>query len=129
MINIRGEFQVRLKPASVDEGGDPAIGRMLIDKEFHGELTAVSKGQMLAFRTSTEGSAGYVALEKVSGSLQGRKGSFVLQHSGTMNRGAASLALHVVPDSGTDELVGLTGQMRIEITGGKHFYAFDYSLP
>lgn len=129
MTKIRGEFQVRLKPGALDEGGEPAIGRMLIDKQFHGELEAVSQGQMLAFRTATEGSAGYVAMEKVNGTLGGRKGTFVLQHSGTMNRGVAGLVLTVVPDSGTDGLAGLAGQMNIEITGGKHFYTFEYTLP
>lgn len=129
MTKIRGEFSVQLKPAPPDEGGEPAIGRMLIDKQFRGELDAVSKGQMIAFRTALEGSAGYVALEKVSGKLEGRTGTFVLQHSGTMNRGVASLVLTVVPDSGTAGLTGLTGQMAIEITGGKHFYTFEYSLP
>lgn len=129
MAKIRGEFQVRLKPGAPDEGGEPAIGRMLIDKQFHGDLEAASLGQMLAFRTATEGSAGYVAMEKVTGTLGGRKGTFVLQHSGTMNRGVAGLVLTVVPDSGTGELTGLTGQMTIEITGGKHFYGFEYTLP
>ena len=129
LTKIRGEFTVQLKPGAGDEGSEPAIGRMLIDKQFRGALEAVSKGQMLAFRTATEGSAGYVAMEKVSGKIEGRDGTFVLQHSGTMNRGAASLVLTVVPDSGTAGLTGLTGQMAIEITGGKHFYTFEYSLP
>ncbi len=129
LTKIRGEFSVQLKPVAVDEGGEPALGRMLIDKQFHGDLEAVSKGQMLAFRTAVEGSAGYVAMEKVSGRLEGRTGTFVLQHSGTMDRGAASLVLTVVPDSGTAALAGLTGRMAIEITGGKHFYSFEYSLP
>lgn len=129
MTKIRGEFQVRLKPAALDEGVEPVIGRMLIDKQFHGDLEAAGRGQMLAFRTATEGSAGYVAMEKVSGTLGGRKGTFVLQHSGTMNRGVAGLVLTVVPDSGTDALAGLAGQMSIEITGGKHFYTFEYTLP
>jgi hypothetical protein len=102
---------------------------MLLDKHFHGDLEADSKGQMLAHMTTVKGSAGYVAMEKVVGSLQGRKGSFVLQHSGIMNRGDATLVLQVVPDSGTEELEGLTGSMTITITDGKHFYGFDYGLP
>jgi hypothetical protein len=84
---------------------------------------------MLAIRTETQGSAGYVAIERVTGVLHGRKGSFVLQHSGTMNRGVSSLAVTVVPDSGTDELTGLRGAMTIEIDHGKHSYTMDYALP
>jgi len=127
--HISGSFDVKLSPQAATGNEEPAIGRMLIDKIFHGDLDAVSRGQMLAHMTSVKGSAGYVAMEKVTGSLQGRKGSFVLQHSGTMNRGDASLILNVVPDSGTDELEGLTGSMTITITDGEHFYGFDYGLP
>jgi len=127
--HISGSFDVKLSPQTAVENEEPAIGRMLIDKIFHGDLDAVSRGQMLAHMTSVKGSAGYVAMEKVTGTLQGRKGSFVLQHSGTMNRGDASLILNVVPDSGTDELEGLTGSMTITITEGVHFYGFDYGLP
>ena len=101
---------------------------MLLDKKFHGDLEASSKGQMLAHMTSVKGSAGYVAMEKVIGNLQGRKGSFVLQHSGTMNRGEATLVLTVVPDSGTGALVGLTGKMDIIIEGKEHKYVFEYSM-
>lgn len=126
---ISGAFDVKLSPQAVTENEEAGIGRMLLDKQFHGELEASSKGQMLAHMTSVKGSAGYVAMEKVIGSLQGRKGSFVLQHSGTMNRGDASLILNVVPDSGTEELEGLSGAMTITITEGKHFYGFDFNLP
>jgi hypothetical protein len=101
---------------------------MSIDKQFHGDLEAASQGQMLAAGTSVNGSAGYVALERVSGILQGRNGTFVLQHSGTMTRGVPQLSITVVPDSGTEELVGLTGKVEIEIKDGKHFYQFDYSI-
>jgi hypothetical protein len=101
---------------------------MLIDKRFGGDLEATSKGQMLAVRTKVEGSAGYVALERVEGTLAGRAGSFVLQHSGTMTRGAQQLSIAVVPDSGTGELEGLAGQMRINIADGRHSYEFDYTL-
>ncbi len=127
--HIRGSFDVKLSPQTPAENEEASIGRMLIDKKFHGALEAGSKGQMLAHMTTVKGSAGYVAMEKVSGTLQGRKGSFVLQHSGTMDRGDASLILNVVPDSATDELEGLTGSMKIIITDGKHFYEFDYQLP
>lgn len=127
--HISGLFDVKMSPQAAAENEEASIGRMLLDKQFHGELAASSKGQMLAHMTSVKGSAGYVAMEKVSGSLQGRDGSFVLQHSGTMNRGDASLILNVVPDSATEELEGLTGSMTITITDGKHFYAFDFHLP
>jgi len=102
---------------------------MTIDKQFHGDLEATSKGQMLAFSTEVKGSAGYVAMEQVNGTLRGRNGTFVLQHSGTMTRGAPQLIVTVVPDSGTGELTGLTGKMNIIIADGKHSYEFDYTLP
>jgi hypothetical protein len=123
-----GAFNVKMVPQSADPAGGESIGRMLLDKRFHGALDATSKGQMLAMRTAVEGSAGYVAMEVVTGKLDGRQGSFVLQHSGTMNRGAPTLTLTVVPDSGTGELAGLSGSMKIDIAGGKHSYRFDYSL-
>lgn len=126
---ISGTFDVKLSPQAAGENEEASIGRMLLDKTFHGDLDASSKGQMLAHMTSVKGSAGYVAMENVVGSLHGRKGSFVLQHSGTMNRGDASLILNVVPDSGTDQLEGLAGAMTITITDGKHYYGFDYRLP
>lgn len=127
-VRVSGPFEVKLAPQSQPED-QLGLGRMTLDKQFHGALEAVSRGQMLSAMTATKGSAGYVALEIVSGSLDGRKGSFVLQHSGTMNRGEPSLTISVVPDSGTGELAGLSGSMRIRIeTGGKHFYDFDYQL-
>ena len=100
----------------------------VIDKQFHGDLEATSKGQMLAAGTAIEGSAGYVAIEQATGTLHGRSGSFVLQHSGTMARGAGQLAITVVPDSGTGELVGLAGTMAITIVDGQHLYDFEYTL-
>lgn len=126
---ISGAFDVKMSPQAAVENEETSIGRMLLDKTFHGDLDATSKGQMLAHMTSVKGSAGYVAIEKVTGTLQGRKGSFVLQHSGTMNRGDATLILKVVPDSATEELEGLTGDMTITITDGKHFYGFEFHLP
>ncbi|HYO45575.1 MAG TPA: DUF3224 domain-containing protein, partial [Gemmatimonadota bacterium] len=98
------------------------------EKRFHGDLEAVSKGQMLAAGTGVDGSAGYVAIEEVSGRLHGRSGTFLLQHSGTMTRGAPHLSVTVVPDSGTDQLAGLAGTMTIEIEDGNHSYEFDYTL-
>jgi len=125
-----GAFDVKLTPQSSDplpEG--TTLGRMSIDKQFHGDLEGSSKGEMLSAMTSVKGSAGYVAIERVTGALGGRKGSFVLQHSGTMARGAQQLTITVVPDSGTGDLAGLTGAMTIRIeAGGKHFYEFDYEI-
>jgi Protein of unknown function (DUF3224) len=123
-----GTFEVKMSPQVDGEEGGACVGRMLLDKRFAGELEATSKGQMLAVRTSVEGSAGYVAMELVTGRLGGREGSFVLQHTGTMERGAQRLSITVVPDSGTGELEGLAGRMEIDFSGGGHSYAFDYTL-
>jgi hypothetical protein len=120
-----GTFQVNLAP---QETAAP-LGRMSIDKTFSGDLQGTSKGEMLAFRSAVDGSAGYVAMEQVSGTLAGRTGTFVLMHTGVMDRGAPGLVITVVPDSGTDGLQGLTGTMKIIIEGGAHSYEFDYSLP
>jgi hypothetical protein len=125
--HARGAFDVKTIPQPADEEG-VAIGRLLLDKQFHGDLEATSKGQMLAVRTGVANSAGYVAMEQVTGTLLGRTGSFVLQHSGTMNRGEQELLITVVPDSGTGELAGLMGTMMIIIEGGKHSYDFEYSI-
>ncbi len=126
--HISGVFEVKLVPLTGEPGSDVGLGRMSIDKQFHGELAATSQGQMLMIGTAVKDSAGYVAIEKVTGTLQGRKGTFVLQHSGTMTRGVGQLTVAVVPDSGTGELKGLEGKMTIEIRDSKHFYAFDYTL-
>jgi hypothetical protein len=121
-----GTFEVKVIPQ--DASDSPGVGRMLLDKQFHGDLEATSKGQMLAAGTAVKGSAGYVAMEQVSGKLKGRTGTFVLQHSGTMNRGEPQLSVTVVPDSGTGELAGLSGKMDIIIEGGKHSYVFEYTI-
>jgi hypothetical protein len=121
----KGTFQVKLTPQ--EDQGNPA-GRMLIDKQFHGDLEAASVGQMLAAMTAVKGSAGYVAIEKVTGTLNGRKGSFVLQHSSTMARGVPQQSVTVIPDSGTEELAGLSGKMTIIIADGKHSYEFEHTL-
>lgn len=129
-MHATGRFTVEMKPQAVDAGHeDAAIGRMLLDKQYQGDLEATALGQMLAVRTAVEGSAGYVAMERVTGTLAGRTGSFTLQHSGTMAAGDPHLDLHVVPDSGTDQLTGLRGTMAIRIEDGQHFYDFDYTLP
>jgi hypothetical protein len=129
-MHAKGTFGVKMAPQPAQEGvGDASIGRMALDKQYSGDLQASGKGQMLAIRTGVEGSAGYVALERISGTLQGRHGEFVLQHNGTMTRGAPQLSVAVVPDSGTGELLGLVGTLTITQTDGKHFYAFEYTLP
>jgi hypothetical protein len=126
----KGTFEVKFLPMSF-EGADPQwkLGRMSIDKQISGDLVATTKGQMISAVTDTQGSAGYVAIERVTGLLNDKKGSFVLQHNGLMNRGIASLSVVVVPDSGTEELVGLEGEFKIIIEGGKHSYEFTYRLP
>jgi hypothetical protein len=124
-----GSFDVKVTPqGAADNTEAGAVGRMSIDKRFYDDLEATSKGVMLAAGTAVKGSAGYVAIEKVSGTLDGRSGSFVLQHNGIMSRGAPQLTITVVPDSGTGELVGLAGTMAINVVDGKHFYVFDYTL-
>ncbi len=129
MHHAKGTFNVTIAPQKPEDGvGDPLIGRMSIDKQFHGDLEARSLGQMLAAMSPVKGSAGYVAIERVVGTLNGKKGSFVLQHQGTMARGVPGLSVTVVPDSGTEELVGLTGSMKINIEGGAHSYEFDYAF-
>ncbi len=124
-----GTFTVKIVPQAADEAiGDPTVGRLSIDKQFSGDLEANSRGQMLAVRTELQGSAGYVAMERVIGTLHGQSGTFALQHSGTMNRGAPHLTISVVPDSGTGELAGIAGTMAITIEGGKHSYDFEYTI-
>ena len=127
MPTASGTFEVKLNPQD-DKQEDSTISRLSIDKEFHGDLEGVSKGQMLAAGTAVQGSAGYVAIEKVSGTLNGRAGTFVLQHSGTMTRGIPELTVSVVQDSGTEDLKGIVGKMTIKIEGGKHFYEFQYMI-
>lgn len=125
-----GTFVVQITPQPADAYADgAALGRMTLDKTFQGDLQGTGRGQMLTGMSSVKGSAGYVAIERVTGTLAGRRGSFVLQHSGTMDRGAQSLAITVVPDSGTEELTGIAGTMTITVTPGQHAYAFRYTLP
>lgn len=128
MTKGSGTFEVKATPQAPDEADNSGVGRLLLDKEFHGDLEATSKGQMLAVGTAVEGSAGYVAMEQVAGTLQGRSGAFALQHIGTMTRGISELSVTVVPDSGTGELAGLAGKMQIIIADGKHAYEFEYTL-
>ena len=124
-----GTFEVKLAPLpAYDTTEGSPLGRRSLDKVFAGDLTATSKGEMLTAGTAMKGSAVYVAVERVTGTLGGRTGSFCLHHTGIMNRGAPSLTITVVPDSGTDDLIGLTGTMAIIISGGRHSYEFDYEF-
>ena len=125
-----GTFEVVMQPLSEpDVAPRTTLGRLSLDKQFHGDLDAVGKGEMLTALTGVEGSAGYVAIERVTGTLNGRKGSFVFQHAGIMSRGYQQLSISVVPDSGTEQLTGISGVFSLTIVDGKHVYAFDYSLP
>ncbi len=126
----KGTFTVSLEPVPLEGAGpESKLGRMTIDKQISGDLEATTSGQMLSATTDTEGSAGYVAIERVDGLLDGKRGTFILQHSGTMSRGEPSLTVIVVPDSGTGELVGLQGDFAIEVRDGEHLYEFNYRLP
>ncbi len=131
MQHAKGQFDVTVAPQKPDNAPAEAakISRMSIDKQFHGDLEGTSKGEMLAAMSDIKGSAGYVAMERVTGKLSGRTGSFVLQHHATMNRGVPALSVTVVPDSGTGELTAITGSMNINVTEGRHSYEFDYTLP
>ncbi|MBQ1543443.1 MAG: DUF3224 domain-containing protein [Kiloniellales bacterium] len=120
-----GVFDVKRTPQTA---ADAPVGRFSLDKVFRGGLEATSVGEMLAVGSDTPGSAAYVALERVSGTLDGRTGAFALHHVGRMERGAPSLTIEVAPDSGTGELVGLTGRLSIRIEDGQHFYDFEYDL-
>ena len=130
MTRATGPFEVKLTPQPTEEkAASPILGRMSIEKRFHGDLEGSSEGQMLTAGTDVKGSAGYVAMERVGATLHGRRGTFALQHSGTMTRGAPQLTITVVPDSGTGELTGLAGTMAITIApDGKHSYDFEYTI-
>lgn len=129
-MRATGTFDVKLAPLPFrdDVAGAP-LGRMSLDKRFHGDLDAGSKGEMLSAGAPATGSAGYVAVELVSGTLHGRGGTFILQHSATMARGVGRMTIVVVPSSGTGDLAGIEGSMTIEIDGGRHSYIFEYTLP
>ena len=125
---IEGAFDVKRIAQPLHGAAEGLLGRHALDKAYHGSLEATGIGEMLSAGTATPGSAGYVALEKVTGTLDGRSGSFYLMHWGVMNRGAPTLTIEVIPDSGTDDLAGLTGRMQIVIAEGKHSYVFDYDI-
>ena len=125
MNEVSGEFDVKTTPVDT---GDDKMGMMMADKRYHGDLDGVGKGRMLTGMTDVKGSAAYVAIERVSGKLKGRQGTFLLYHTGVMNKGTPSLDIRVVPDSGTGALAGIEGTMHIKIAGGKHHYRFEYRL-
>ncbi|MBX0329692.1 DUF3224 domain-containing protein [Oscillochloris sp. ZM17-4] len=128
--HAHGTFAVQLTPQALAHAeADASLGRLSIDKQFHGDLVGTSQGEMLSARTGVESSAGYVAIERVTGALHGRQGSFVFQHSGTVDRGAQQLVISVVPDSGTGDLVGLVGTMTLDIADGIHAYDLAYTIP
>lgn len=129
-LRATGTFDVKITPLPGDDFADGVLlGRLTIDKTFRGGIAGTSKGQMLTGMTAVKGSAGYVAIERVTGSIDSRHGTFILQHSGSMNSGVQQLSITVVPDSGTDELVGLTGAMTLDIANGVHAYTLTYVLP
>ncbi|HEX8169148.1 MAG TPA: DUF3224 domain-containing protein [Thermoanaerobaculia bacterium] len=123
MTRATGTFDVKLTKAA-----DTPVARMTLDKQFHGDLEATSQGEMLSAGSPQSGSAGYVAMEIVRGTLHGKRGTFALQHNGTMDAGTQSLTITVVPGSGTEELAGISGSLTIEIKDGKHFYALEYEV-
>ncbi len=127
-MTARGTFDVKVTAQPPDDGAAGPFGRLFVDKQLHGDLEGTSKGQMLAAMTAIEGSGAYVAFELVTGVLHGKRGSFVFQHRGTMKAGEYKMDVTVVPDSGTEELVGISGTMKIIIEGKKHSYEFDYTL-
>ena len=129
MPSITGTFDVTITPETLsDTAAQSGLGRLSLDKRYHGALEASAQGEMLSARASVTGSAGYVALERVEGTLDGHHGSFYLQHSGTMTRGAPALSVTVVPDTGTEQLQGLRGSLAIRIEDGKHYYDFTYDI-
>lgn len=129
MQHAKGEFDVKVTPQPLaGPAEDAKLGRLALEKTFRGGLEARGQGQMLTAGGEVEGSAAYVAIERVTGTLDGKKGSFLLHHRGVMTRGEPALSVEVVPDSGTGELTGLAGTLHIIIEGGKHFYDFEYRL-
>ena len=125
MNEVSGQFDVKVIPV---ETGDDKLGMMTLDKQYHGDLEATGTGRMLTGMTEVKGSAAYVAMERVKGKLKGCEGTFLSYHTGVMAKGSQSLAIRVVPDSGTGELAGIEGEMHIKIADGKHFYRFEYTL-
>jgi hypothetical protein len=128
-MHAKGTFDVKVAPVAEDKANGSTLGRYSLDKQYHGDLEASAKGEMLTAGSDVKGSGAYVAVERVTGTLNGRKGSFVLVHKGTMDHGSMELDVTVVPDSGTDSLMGISGRLNIIIADGKHSYDLEYSLP
>lgn len=129
-VHATGSFSISMTPAAaLQRSGSTTLGRVLLDKVYAGDLVATAKGEMLSAVTDTKGAAGYVAMEAITGVLQGRQGSFVAQHAGTMADGQQQLSIVIVPHSGTGQLTGISGTLAIRIENGQHFYDIDYSLP
>ena len=129
VMHARGTFDVKLSPQPSDDKSETPLGRMILDKTFHGDLEATSHGEMLTGGTTVKGSGVYVAVERLEGKLRGRSGTFLLYHTGVMTQGKPELSIKVVPDSGTGELSGISGHLDIQIDQGKHSYDFEYTLP
>lgn len=126
----KGNFSVTLMPQTLSEAASGSnIGRTSINKQFDGDLIGTSQGEMLSAAGSVKGSAAYVAIERVTGSLGQRQGSFVLQHCGIMDRGAARLTVNIIPDTGSGDFVGIAGVLHIHIVDGRHEYTLEYTLP
>jgi hypothetical protein len=128
-MHARGTFDVKLTPQPSDDKSETPLGRMTLDKVFHGDLDGTSHGEMLTGGSTVKGSGAYVAIERVDGTLQGRHGTFILYHTGVMTKGAPELSIRVAPDSGTGQLTGISGKLDIQIDQGKHSYDFEYTLP
>ena len=129
IMQAKGTFDVKVAPVAEDKAGGSTLGRYSLDKQYHGDLEASAKGEMLTAGSDVKGSGAYVAVERITGKLNGRNGSFVLVHKGTMGHGDMRLDVTVVPDSGTDQLAGISGKLNIVIADGKHSYELEYTLP
>lgn len=129
-MHASGEFSVQVTPdGENDKAEGSTLGRMLLSKQLHGDIEGTSKGQMLTAGTDVKGSGAYVAMERITGTVKGRSGSFALQHSGTMSAAGLFLNIAIVPDSGSGQLTGIAGKMNITVAGGKHSYDLEYTLP
>ena len=127
-MTARGTFDVKVTPQAQDDPAGGPFSRLFLDKQFRCDLMASSKGQMLAAGTGVARSGGYVALEQVTGTLHGKRGSFILQHKGTMRKDVYTIDVTIVPDSGTDQLMGIAGTMKIQVDGKNHSYALEYTF-
>ncbi|CUI06674.1 DUF3224 domain-containing protein [Massilia antarctica] len=128
-ITAKGTFEITMQaPPSGEGAGRVSLGRMLIDKYYSGDLIGIGQGEMLSAGNPAAGSAGYVAIEHVTGTLDGMSGSFALQHAGTMHAGASHLSISIVPGSGTEGLSGIQGKFKLDIVDSKHYYELEYTM-